>query len=716
MFDLSYSTPQICQTPICIQTAEAIKKDLNLNIDPCTDFYEYSCGGWISNHELPPDRSDTGILSDIQYNNEQIIYDIIRGTYDDFTRKVLDDAKPLLIEQDIDRSNFDTVQAYYNTCMDEDTLTQWGPSLVYPALAQFKKKTDLTDILTFSFIKGEEPLFSTFVGSDSKNPAVKVISIDQPGLVAPSKEYYKDKAVMEKYRLGLVSLLESIVGKKVNNKSIQESRRVKFALLTKAEIETSVKQFIEMETILAGLFMEEEVHSDAKVGYNPRSLAELQTAYPFVDWNKFFKQLIPNSIPMPSTVVVAAVPYFDGLSRWFKQSQDNNLDLLKNYFMVRYIYGKSSRLDPQSGYHKYAISRGIFSGVYTNPPRWRHCLSSTTETFGKILARYFVMVKFGGEGKRKRIYDFLTLIHHAWERRLKTLTWLDQPTLEMALDKISKITQLSSYGVGDPDTRSPSSLESHYRGLMVSSNIYFKNAERADLWCINKSWEELLKPLDKSKFDMDAMSVNAYYSPFENQIAVAAGIVSPPFYDDQVPDYLNFAGLGLVVGHEITHAFDKQGRLFNGDGKLDDWWTRATENQFNEKSKCFINQYYNFTITDSNQKIYHTNGNMTLNENLADNGGLAVAYDAYQQLTKTRPQQYLPNLDLTPDQLFFVNYGRAWCGKQTTAYNVNLILSDEHAIQKARINGVVQNLDSFAKHFKCPAQSPMNPSTKCSVW
>lgn len=240
---------------------------------------------------------------------------------------------------------------------------------------------------------------------------------------------------------------------------------------------------------------------------------DLEKAYPFVDWHRFFRKLLPQSIPVPNAVVVAAAPYFDNLARWFQSSSEaDRASVLKNYFLIRYIYGKSSQLDFKTSDLNFAISKGIFSGVYTNPPRWRHCLSSTTLTFGPMLSRYFVMVKFGGEGKRKHVLDFITLIHRSWERRLKTLTWLDKSTLDMALDKLQKNLQQAGYGVVEPDLRSPSSLRSFYDGLVVNKGTYFKNVEHADLWSINYAWKQLDRPVSKDDFSMNSMDVNAYYS------------------------------------------------------------------------------------------------------------------------------------------------------------------------------------------------------------
>jgi predicted metalloendopeptidase len=253
-----------------------------------------------------------------------------------------------------------------------------------------------------------------------------------------------------------------------------------------------------------------EDHIDAVRNYNPRRLVDFKKAYPFVHWHNFFRQLLPHSIPVPETVVV---PYFDNLARWFQSSPPaNTTRLLKNYFLVRYIYSKSSQLDFKINDLKFAISKGVFNGVYTNPPQWRRCMSSTTSTFGPILSRYFVMIKFGGEGKRKRVLDFITLIHQSWERRLKALTWLDKNTLDMALDKLHKILQQAGYGVVEPDLRSPSSLQSFYDGLVINKDTYFKNVENANLWSNNYEWKQLERPPNKDDFEMNSMDVNAYYS------------------------------------------------------------------------------------------------------------------------------------------------------------------------------------------------------------
>ncbi|CAO3595604.1 unnamed protein product [Absidia cylindrospora] len=573
-------------------------------------------------------------------------------------------------------------------------------------------------MLLYLTTKGTEPLYSIFVDIDSKNPTVRTIVLDQPSLVAPSRETYLDTEVMEKYRRGLVDMLTSIIGTGVNKRSVKESKRLNLALWSAADIETRVKQFVDMEIMLSKLTVTPEDHSNPLLNYNRKQLTDVEKTYPFVEWRKIIQYFAPKTTPVPETLVVSALPFFDGLNQWFQASQDNANEMIKNYLVIRYIFDKSSQLDPKTNGFNTAITNTIFNGVNVAPPRWRHCLGSVSSpsTFGQLIGRYFVLVNFGGEEKRKQVLEFLTVIHESWKRRLPKLTWLDQTTLQKAMEKLDKIVHKAAYGILNPDLRSPSKLQAYYYGTNIHRTTYYGNVISTDQWALNYSWSLLGKPVDKTMFNLNPMDVNAYYSADQNEIVVAAGIMTSPFYNDELPDALNFGGLGMVIGHEITHAFDSTGRLFDGIGRMTDWWTKPTMEKFNQKAQCFKEQYSKFTITDGNGKVYHVNGNLTVNENLADNGGVAASFDAYSMLAKTKKQYALPGLDLSPEQLFYLNYARAWCGKATPQSLVNQVLSDVHSIDMTRINGVAQNSDHFAKLYNCPAGSPMNPATKCAVW
>ncbi|KAI8086657.1 uncharacterized protein BX664DRAFT_336426 [Halteromyces radiatus] len=717
MFDLitTNNITEVCQTESCQHVAKTIKNNIDFNIDPCIDFYQYSCGSWIEHTELPPDRAQTSPLSDISLSHQQTLHDLLEGSYDDLINKVVTDDQLLLDDEDIDRENFDKVKQYYDACMDEDTLVNLGPTPIYPFLARQAQQTDLTDIIVSLLMDQDAPLFDIGVAPDDKHPTKHIMVVNQLVLNAPSKDYYEQTDLMDKYRQGLSKVVDAVIGTNQSDITRKTATQKNLTLLTYSDIEQAVQHSVDMEITLARMTVPIEEVRDPIRSYNSMDFSDFEDKYSFVDWKKLIRKLAPKDTNLPDTIIVTTPSYFDKVAEWFEKTPDAT-DILKNYFMVRYIYSRSSQLDPTTAGYVYDIDSGLFSGVTTKPPRWRHCVASTSLSFGDMLGRYFILVQFGGEDKRKDILTFLDTIHEAWGKRLSSLTWLDKQTLDKALEKLGKIRHKAAYSIHYPDLRSASSLATFYKDMTVNRKTYYDNVGRSNVWGIRQQWKKWGKPVDKDIFDMDAMEANAYYTPNDNEIVVPAGILTSPYYDDQVPDALNFGGIGMVVGHEITHAFDNSGQLYDGDGKLENWWTNATMEKFNEMKTCFIDQYSEFTEKDAGGKVYHVNGKLTLGENLADNGGVGVSYDAFMTLSKTKKQLSLPGLDFSPEQLLYVNYAQSWCTKATPQSRISAILSDEHSPERARINGVVQNSEAFSKLFNCPIGSPMNPTKKCSIW
>ncbi|CAO3627442.1 unnamed protein product [Cunninghamella echinulata] len=355
------------------------------------------------------------------------------------------------------------------------------------------------------------------------------------------------------------------------------------------------------------------------------------------------------------------------------------------------------------------------SGKTIDPPRNCICVQRVNNGFGDLVGHFFVKKAFADNDKTaEKVKEFLDLIHVTYEERLKKVDWLDASTRGKALDKVKKMTLKSMYNTISPDITSPESLHKFYGNLddCIHGNNQFNNSIAVTRWEIKKKWGKLNNKVDKDEWSMNPQDVNAYYSPNFNQIVVPAGILQPPFFDiNSMP--ISYGGIGVVIGHELTHGFDNSGRLYDGDGNLVSWWSNTTEQRFNEKSKCFIDEYSKFSIEGPDKKTYNVNGKMTLGENLADNGGISVSYEAFN---KQKDRQRLPGVNLTAEQLFFVNFGRVWCSKSRPEKAVQQILGDVHSPARARVNGAVQNIPEFAEAFKCAKGKPMNPVNKCKVW
>ncbi|KAI8339559.1 hypothetical protein BC941DRAFT_420832 [Chlamydoabsidia padenii] len=354
------------------------------------------------------------------------------------------------------------------------------------------------------------------------------------------------------------------------------------------------------------------------------------------------------------------------------------------------------------------------TGRKSTPSRSHTCIQNTNKAFGDLLGHYFVNLAFANsDDTSQKVQEELDTIHEIFTQRLGSIDWLDEETRTMALEKIKKMKIMSMYGTVSPDIRSPLALKKYYEDLpaIINPDDQFGNNLAIASWSAKNKWASLNQPVDKDKWYMTPQVVNAYFSPNFNQVVVPAGILQPPFFDiNSVP--MSLGGIGVVIGHEITHGFDNNGRLYNGDGVLTQWWSDATKEQFDQKAQCFIDQYNGFSIEGPDGEQHHVNGKMTLGENLADNGGLSLAYETFSK----KPQQRLSGLDISPEALFFINFGRVWCEKSRPERAMQKILVDVHSPAAVRVNAAVQNMPEFAKAFGCPVNAPMNPSTKCKLW
>ncbi|KAI8880647.1 zincin, partial [Backusella circina FSU 941] len=429
---------------------------------------------------------------------------------------------------------------------------------------------------------------------------------------------------------------------------------------------------------------------------------------------------VPQNVSIPDTVIVTTPQYFSRLNDWFSNA-DHSLQskTLYEFFFIKATLSKIDMLDSNTREIYRIMHSKIGSGTTAPPLRVRECIGNTADLFGQMLGRYFVMLKFGGEEQRLNAAKMIDNIRSTWANRLDKIEWLDDVTRKRAVDKVNSIDHQEAYSIHTPDDRSPKALKEYYNGIIIDSGNYYENQMSGHSWFFKKEWSRVGQPVDKTKWYMDPQDVNAYYSPTSNQVVVPAGILQPPFYGDGLPEYLNYGGIGVVIGHEITHAFDNSGRLYDGGGHLSQWWTNETSDAFQEKTKCFVKQYGNFSIEGVNGTTYNVNGKLTLGENLADNGGVHAAWTAMKKTMESSPEKNLrlPGLeDLTPEQLFFINFGRVWCTNMRPQMAVQRIRSDVHSPAMVRVNAAVQNNVAFNEAFKCGAKKPMNPEEKCLIW
>ncbi|KAI8078350.1 hypothetical protein BDF21DRAFT_363405 [Thamnidium elegans] len=726
-----------CSTQECISIAQSILNDIDLNVDPCSDFYQYTCGSWIKKATIAEDRSSTGTLETANDINTDVMRNILEGPYEDAYKNLLTTDKGFHMEDlaHIDKENFQTMQDYYNVCLNTSHINSVGPTPIYLDIAQLENilfpVTDDKSLVsldhkplisrTLSMLEGHgvSTLATLFVDADDKHPDMNTILFDQVSLGLPSKEYYEDITVLEKYRVGLNDILFKVLGEYSTPDDApiraSESEKAGFQPWNKQKIETAVNRYIDFETKLASIALKNEDMQDPVKSYNPTKLSDFQTQNPYIDWIGILESLIPNGgINSPDTIIVRTPEYFEKLNTVLTNV---TLLTLQEYFVIQYVTSRVYSLDDASRTANRKMNGEISSGTSVEQPRWRICVGYTSVSFANSLGRYYTLKKFGSETERTRAETFLKTIHDAWLNRIPQIGWLDEQTRAKAIEKVNLINHKVGYSVISPDLRNPSSIQEYNSGLSVNKTSFYETEIISSVWYSNKMWKKVGQPIDKDEWLMSAQTVNAYYTPNSNEIVIPAGILQSPFYNIAYPEYLNYGGIGMVIGHELTHAFDSSGRKYDGKGNLADWWTNATSAQFEEKTKCFIDQYSKFNVTGPDNKVIPVNGKLTLGENLADNGGLSASFLAYRKMQETKPDPVLQGLEqLSPDALFFVNFGRVWCRKQREKVALQMIYTDEHSPSTARVNGVVQNSPYFAETFKCPAGSPMNPVKKCDMW
>ncbi|KAI8378901.1 hypothetical protein BD560DRAFT_388888 [Blakeslea trispora] len=735
----------VCDTPVCAETAKSILESIDFNIDPCSDFYQYACGGWEANKTIREDRTSTGTLETASDVNVDIMYSILNGTYEDVYSKLFSTSDGFHVEdqKEADKENFGAMKDYFDLCMNETHIDSLGPTPIYETVALFENElfptgnnsnnqnytqasaTQMARMLTYFNQYGLDTINSMSIEADDKNPNYTAIYFNQAGLSLPSKEYYQDAATMDKYRTGLKDLLSKVLGDSANSTQetetrTQESKKVGLTLWTQQKINESVERFLTFESQLANISLKSDEMQDPNKMYNPMNLTDFQAQYPTVDWTNILKALTPNDTSVPERVIVRTPDYYSRLNNLLS-SQSVSLQTIQEYFVIQWVLAKASSLDSASRLASLRISGSITTGTFTEQPRWRVCTGYVSSNFKNTMGRYYTLKKFGGEKEIEKAMQFVDLIHQAWADRLPQIDWLDEETRKKALEKLNLIKHKVALSIVSPDLRSPESIKQYYQGLNSNQTSLYSADNHFSEFSATKVLQTIGKKIDKDQWYMSAQTVNAYYSPNENEIVIPAGIMQTPMYSATQPDYLNYGAMGMIVGHEFSHGFDNSGRKYDGNGNLVDWWTSETSSKFDERTTCFVNQYSKFNITGPDNKIVNVNGNLTLGENLADNGGASAALAAYRKSLKTdasaNGEQRLPGLEkFSQEALFFLNFGRLWCKKIRPEIALRYILTDPHSPNRARVNGVAQNSDDFARIFNCPAGSPMNPTQKCMIW
>jgi predicted metalloendopeptidase len=647
--------------------------DLNAvdkSIDPCVDFYRYACGNWMKNNPVPPDKSRWGRFDELYDNNIYILRDLLVQTQQpgqhSATEKMVGD--------------------FYASCMDEATIENKGTLPLQPDLARIesmKSKSDLVTQIAYMHQQGTPALFAFYGQPDMHDSNETIAYLDQGGLTLPDRDYYikndaKSVETRQKY-VEHVQRMFQLVGDKPD--------------VAAAEAKT----VLAIETGLAQASMDRTERRDPKKRDHKMTVTEIAAAAPNFDLVTYFAS---NGSPKFSNLNVGNPDFFKQVNA---QLDGVSLADWKTYLRWKTINGRAQVLTKAFVEEDFQFNGKYMSGQQELEPRWKRCVKATDQNLGMALGQLYVDKTFGPEGK-ERTLKMVKAIEKAMQQDISQLNWMSDTSKKRAYEKLNAIVN----NIGYPDKWRD------YSSVTIRADNYAGNVQRAAAFEVKRQYNKIEKPTDRKDWSMSPPTVNAYYRPPMNDINFPAGILQPPFYSVSLDDAVNYGGIGVVIGHELTHGFDDQGRKYDAAGNFRDWWTAEDGQQFEERADCTAKEYSNFVAVKDDKGEVKLNGKLTLGENTADNGGLKLAYMALTEILTHAPVK--PIDGYTPQQRFFLSYGQIWCQNVTDQEARKRVLTDPHSPGKWRVNGAVQNSAAFQQVFGCKPGQPMVSANACRVW
>ena len=650
------------------------------SLDPCVDFYQYACKKWIAKNPIPPDQANWWLGAKLMIWNQTVVRDILE-------KASADDPKRSPSEQKIGD--------YYASCMNETEINAKGITAIQPELdriAALQSKTQLPEELarihriTFTLAPGTDSgstgaLFGFSSGQDLDDASKVVAVLDQGGLGLPDRDYYlKSDEKSADLRQQYVAHLQKT-----------------FQLLGETPVEAlaHAKTVMKLETSLAKVSLDIVKRRDPANLNHRLSIQEVRALSPAFSWDQYFKSV---NAPQTDHYLVMTPEFFKGVNQLIATVP---LESWKAYLRWQLVNSSSSLLSEPFVDEKFDFYGRALTGQKVQRARWRRCVQSVDRDLDEALGQEYVARAFTGDSKQR----MLKLVH-ALEAALNTdiqqVDWMSPATRKAAIAKLEKIADK----IGYPDQWRD------YSSLTIVRGDALGNAYRSGEFEQHRQLSKIGRSVDRSEWSVSPSVPNAYYDPQLNAITFPAAILQPPLFDPQSDDAANFGAVGAIIGHELTHGFDDQGRKFDGAGNLRDWWTAEDGKEFDEKEHCFVDEYSGFEATEG-MKL---NGKLTLGENTADNGGLRLAFMALES-TLSRENRVGTDRDgYTPEQRFFLAYGESWCSNATPQYLRMLAQANPHSTPQARANGVVSNMPEFQKAFGCKKGQPMVRENACHVW
>jgi len=641
--------------------------NMDMTANPCVDFYQYACGTWMANNPIPPDQSRWETFGVLAERNRAVL----RGILD---KAAVDSPKRTSVEQKIGD--------FYASCMDEPAIDKLGVKPLEPEFQRIdaiqSRAALLAEVPRLQLL-GVNAFFNFSSEPDAKNSNQVIAGADQGGLSLPDRDYYlKTDAKSVQLRQQYVAHVQKML---------------ELAGETPARAAADAQVVLRIETALARGALDRVARRDPQQTYHKMTIKDLAALAPGIDWPKYFAAM---GTPAFADLNVSVPAFFKALNTVLTQ---DSLGDLKTYLRWHLLHAEAPLLAKPFLDENFRFYSQTLTGAKELQARWKRCVEATDDDLGFALGQKYVEEKFPPEAKA-RVLGMVHQIENMLGQDIQSLTWMTPATKQQALIKLRAVEAK----IGYPDKWRDYSSVQIVRGDAVG------NDERATEFEEHRQLNKIGKPVDRSEWLMTPPTVNAYYYPPENSINFPAGILQPPFFNNKMDAAVNYGAIGSVMGHELTHGFDDQGRQYDAQGNLRNWWTPEDAAEFQKRAECFIKEYSAFTPLDD----VHLNGKLTLGENTADNGGVRLAFMALMKSLDGKPQ---PKIDgFTPQQRFFLAWGQAWCENIRPQMSRMLAQVDPHSPGRDRVNGVLGNMPEFREAFACHVGQPMVHAPACRVW
>ncbi|KAJ5582476.1 hypothetical protein N7535_001096 [Penicillium sp. DV-2018c] len=679
----------LCQTPECVHAASEILYNLDPNykdVDPCTNFDQYVCGGWRERHDMRPDQGSI-FAGTIMGENAQ-----------SRLRHILERTEP---PQPSDADNFKKIKSAYDACLDEATVSERGRKPLTDILHELKSiysastgsvkgaQDNLTKAILYLMNAGVNALASSGVTPDDRDPDNVVIMITPPRHIGlPAREYYNNTKVVAAYTNTLKQVIQGLVGD---------------------GLDKLAEDVVDFEKKLADVTPDTQTQEDVTKYYNPLSVKETEALIPEISFADIISSLAPPDYE-GDRLIVGSPSYMQALSGILKDTKGETVHLFLQWKLIQAFADviEDAAVEPLRRFKNELAGKD----PQAKEERWRKCLGHLDDGLPWSLSRFYVLDAFS-EASKKLGDQIVSDIKERFIFTLQQTNWMSPDVRKLGIEKVENIVQKIGFPTKSPNVLDAEDVKKYYRDLEVSKDTFFENEMAVAKFQLREEWSKLGKPTDRDEWGMSAPTVNAYYNPPGNEIVFPAGIMQPPtFYGPAAPLYLAYGAFGAVSGHELSHAFDSTGRHYDESGNYTNWWDDETVKAFEDRAQCFIDQYSKFTVTGPDNKILHVNGRLTLGENIADAGGLTASYHAWKKRNDAKADPHLPGLEaFSKEQLFFIAYGNWWCGKTTKEAAEQAIYNDPHAPKSARIIETMANSREFKDAFNCPEKKPT-----CKLW